>query len=371
MFRYSVTKDDFTEMTVHIMKLKSAKAISKVKLVLFTVVQMGIIAWLIIRGSNVSLTLRILMGVFSVVWAVQTVISYGCFGLRAKMMLTHQKDQDPDGDFWKEHRMQLTDGKVEISYGGTKASLECAHITGTEETENLTLLMCGKNIFEIVPKKVSKKESFKAFLEEINATAAHKLKEAQDKQRSDVLESAVFKEYLQIPEEEMIERQVKMKRLSFLTLAGWTNASFLIFGIPLVLFLIACCFGSPLYIGAAALFFLLTNAGTLMIFTPLYKNVVKKRLQPAGEDGYLLAVADQKIHWFTREYHFRYPISDIRRVIDREEASYYYFPNLEMLFVPASCRDEFKKALVKKRRSLTEITQSLDPEEEDDTEEKE
>ncbi len=369
MFKYNVSKDDFTEMTVYIMKQKSARLISKVKLVLFTVVQMGIIAWLIIRGSNVSPILRILMGVFSVVWAVQTVLSYGCFGMRAKMMLTRQKDQDPNGDFWKEHRMQLTDSKVEISYGATKASLECTQITGTEETENLTLLMSGKNIFEIVPKKVSEKESFKAFLEEINATAARRLKEAQDKQRSDVLENAVFREYLQIPEEEIVERQVKMKRLSLLTPAGWTNTSFLIFGIPLVLFILACFFGSPLYIGLAALFFLLTNAGTLMIFTPLYKNVVRKRLQPAGEEGYLLAVGDGKIHWFTREYHFRYPVSDIRRVIDREEASYYYFPNLEMLFVPASVRDEFKKALVKKRRSLSEIIQSQTPEEEEETEE--
>ena len=369
MFKYSVTKDDFTEMTVHIMKLKSAKLSSKIKLVLFTVVQMGIVAWLITLKNDASTTLRVLMGIASVIWAAQTVMSYGCYRMRAKMMLSRQKDQDPDGDFWKEHRMQLSDDKVEISYGGTKASLECAHISGTEETENLTLLMCGKNIFEIVPKKVSEKESFKAFLEEIKATADRKLKEAQDKQRSDVLDNAVFREYLQIPEEEMVERQVKMKRLSFLTLAGWTNASFLIFGVPLVLFIIACCFGNPLYIGAAALFFLLTNAGTLMIFTPLYKNVVRKRLLPPGENGYLLAVADGKIHWFTREYHFRYPVSDIRRVIDREEASYYYFPNLEMLFVPASCRDEFKKAVAKKRRSLTEITQNHNPEEEENTEE--
>ena len=59
MFRYTVTKDDFTEMSVHLMKQKSAKTSSKIKLVLFTVVQMAIIAWL---SRTDSLLLRMLLG---------------------------------------------------------------------------------------------------------------------------------------------------------------------------------------------------------------------------------------------------------------------------------------------------------------------
>ena len=61
MFRYTVTKDDFTEMSVHLMKQKSAKTSSKIKLVLFTVVQMAVIAWLIIIGKNVSPTIRLFL----------------------------------------------------------------------------------------------------------------------------------------------------------------------------------------------------------------------------------------------------------------------------------------------------------------------
>ena len=107
MFRYTVTKDDFTEMTVYLMKQKSAKTSSKVKLVLFTIVQMAVIAWLIIVGKDVSPVIRILMGVFSLLWAAQTIFSYGFYKVRAKMMLTNQADNDKSGDFWKEHRLQL------------------------------------------------------------------------------------------------------------------------------------------------------------------------------------------------------------------------------------------------------------------------
>ncbi|MBQ6292994.1 MAG: hypothetical protein IJK77_03865 [Lachnospiraceae bacterium] len=363
MFRYSVTKDDFTEMTVHIMKQKSAKLSSKIKLVLFTIVQMGIVAWLITLKNDASTTLRVLMGIASVIWAVQTVMSYGCYRMRAKMMLTRQKDQDPNGDFWKEHRLQLKDGKVEIGYGNAKASLECAEITGTQETGNLTLLMNGGNIFEIVPKSVSERSDFKAFLNEVRETAARKLKEAQEKQRSKVMDSALFLEHLQIPEDEMVRQQVRMKRLSFLTSAGWSMVTLLVLLIPLAILAFTVYTGNLLYILLAVVFFFLTNAGTLMIFTPLYKNVVKRQLQPAGEGGYILAVTDKKAHWFTREYRFSYDLKNLRRVIDKEDASYFYFPDQEMLFVPASCREAFKKATFK-RRSLTEITQKQKPEEE-------
>lgn len=356
MFRYSVTKDDFTEMTVYIMKQKSAKLSSKIKLVLFTIVQMGIIAWLIIRGTNVSLTLRIVMGALSVIWAVQTVLSYGFFGMRAKMMLSRQKDQDPNGDFWKEHRMQLSDGKVEISYGGTKASLECTQITGAEETGGLTLLMSGKNIFEIVPKNISEKDSFREFLEQIMEAAARKLKDAQEKQRRSALDNAVFKEYLPLSEEEVVRELVRMKRLSLLTAAGWSKVTVLVLLIPLLILGLSIFYGNTLYILFSALFFLLTNAGTLMIFTPLYKNVVKKQLQPAGEEGYLLTVAEGTVNLFTREYHHRFELDKMRKVMESKDGTLYlFFPDQQMLFVPASVSKEFKTA-VNRRRSLTEIT---------------
>ena len=363
MFRYSVTKDDFTEMTVHLMKQKSAKTSSKVKLVLFTVVQMAVIGYLIVSGTGVKPVIRILMGIASLLWAGQTVFSYGCYGARAKMMLTNQQDKDPNGDFWKEHRLQLKNGKVDISYGSQSASLKCSQITGTDETEHLTLLMSGSSIFEIVPKSVSERSEFKAFLEEIKTTAARKLKEAQEKQRRGALDNATFKEYLPLSEEEMIREQVRMKRLSFLTASGWSKVTLLVLLIPLLILGLSIYFGNTLYIIVAAVFFLLTNAGTLMIFTPLYKNVVKKQLQPAGEGGYLLTVAEGAVNLFTREYQYRYELDKLRKVMeDKDGTLYLFFPDQQMVFVPASVSAEFKKA-VNKRRSLTEITQSQDPKE--------
>ena len=356
MFRYNVTKDDFTEMSVYIMKQKSAKTSSKIKLVLFTVVQMAVICWLIIIGKNVSPVIRVLMGIASLLWAAQTVFSYGCYRIRAKMMLTNQADQDKSGDFWKEHRLQLQGNKVNISYGGKSASLNCSQITGMQETEHLTLLMSGSGIFEIVPKSVSEREDFKAFLQEIRDTAARRLKEAQEKQRRSALDNATFKEYLPLSEEETVRELVHMKRLSLLTAAGWSTVMLLVLLLPLAILLLSILFGNTLYIIIAAVFFFLMNAGTLMIFTPLYKNVVKKQLQPAGEEGYLLTVAEGTVNLFTREYHHRFELDKLRKVMEGKDGTLYlFFPEQQMVFVPASVSAEFKKA-VNARRSLTEIT---------------
>ena len=355
MFRYNVSKDDFTEMSIYVMKQKSARLSAKVKLVLFTVVQMAVIAWLIFRPSEVSPLVKVLMGIASLIWAFQTFFSYGCYKARAKMMLTNQKDNDPNGDFWKEHRLQLKDGKVDIAYGDSKASLECAQITGTDETEHLTLLMSGKNIFEIVPKSVSEKDSFKAFLDEIRGTAAQKLKAAQEKQRKAAVEDPIFLEYLDLTEDEVAEELVRIKRASFLRVSGWSKVTFLVFAVPLLILILCLALGSWLYALVAFVFFLLTNAGTLMIFTPLYKNVTRKQVQPAGEGGYLLTVADGGAHLFTREYHYRYMISDLRDIIRGKDADYYIFAGQQMLFVPASCRDAFKKAMTKSH-SLSQLS---------------
>ncbi|MBQ6195967.1 MAG: hypothetical protein IJK47_00855 [Lachnospiraceae bacterium] len=358
MFRYTVTKDDFTEMTVYLMKQKSAKLSSKIKLVLFTVVQMAVIAYLIVIGKNVSPILRVLMGVFSLLWAGQTVFTYGFYKARARMMLTNQADSDKSGDFWKEHRLQLQGDKVNITYGDKKASVECAQITGTQETENLLLLMSGNGIFELVPKTVAEKQDFRDFLAGIRKTAADKLKAAQEKQRAGALENASFKECLPLSEDEVVTELVRMKRLSMLTTTGWTRVSVLVMIIPLIILALGIVARSVLYIIVAVIFFLLLNAGTLMIFTPLYKKVVRKQVQPAGEGGYLLTVADGFINLFTREYQFRYKIAELRRAMEGKDGTLFlFFPDQQMVFVPSSVSAEFKKA-VNKRRSLTEITQN-------------
>ena len=100
-----------------------------------------------------------------------------------------------------------------------------------------------------------------------------------------------------------------------------------------------------------------------MIFTPLYKNVVKKQLQPAGEEGYLLTVADGTVNLFTREYHHRFELDKLRKVMEEKDGTLFlFFPDQQMVFVPASVSAEFKKA-VNKRRSLTEITGNQEPKE--------
>ena len=346
MFRYTVTKDDFTEMTVYLMKQKSAKTSSKVKLVLFTIVQMAVIAWLIIVGKDVSPVIRILMGVFSLLWAAQTIFSYGFYKVRAKMMLTNQADNDKSGDFWKEHRLQLQGDNVNITYGDKKASVECAQITGTQETENLLLLMSGNGIFELVPKTVAEKPDFQDFLAGIRKAAADKLKAAQEKQRADALENASFKEYLPLSEDEVVTELVRMKRQ------------------------IGQDAFQPGVVARRVKDAVHSVADHLGVAAPIGRNhrqprrkraddrrtVVRKQVQPAGEGGYLLTVADGVINLFTREYQFRYKIAQLRKAMEGKDGTLFlFFPNQQMVFVPSSVSAEFKKA-VNNRHSLSELS---------------
>ena len=93
-----------------------------------------------------------------------------------------------------------------------------------------------------------------------------------------------------------------------------------------------------------------------MIFTPLYKKVVRKQVQPAGEGGYLLTVADGFINLFTREYQFHYKIAQLRKAMEGKDGTLFlFFPNQQMVFVPSSVSAEFKKA-VNNRHSLSELS---------------
>ena len=79
-------------------------------------------------------------------------------------------------------------------------------------------------------------------------------------------------------------------------------------------------------------------------------------MQPAGEGGYLLTVADGFINLFTREHQFRYKIAQLRKAMEGKDGTLFlFFPNQQMVFVPSSVSAEFKKA-VNNRHSLSELS---------------
>ena len=67
-------------------------------------------------------------------------------------------------------------------------------------------------------------------------------------------------------------------------------------------------------------------------------------------------MADGTVNLFTREHHHRFELDKLRKVMEEKDGTLFlFFPDQQMVFVPASVSAEFKKA-VNRRRSLTEIT---------------
>ena len=345
MFKYSVTPEDYTEMTIFLMKQKSKRPLSVIKLVLFTVVQMGVITYLILLPNAASTWVRVLLGIFSVIWAAQTVFKFAFFKTRARFALLRQKREDPAGDFWKEHRMVKRGNIVSISYGSQKGEVECGQITRLQKTEHLQLLMSGSGIIEIVPESLHSRPDWQTFLDSIEETNGLILSQAQEKQRAAALGAARFKEFINIEEDALVNQLVRMKRVSMRFFAGWTPLTIMIFMTPLLAMVYFATDGQWLVALICLLVFFLLNAGQLMIFTPLYRKVVKNQLKPAGEGGYLLIVTKNKVHLFTRDYHYSYALKELKRVVNDKEGDYYYFLKQQMVYVPREHRDAFKAAI--------------------------
>ncbi len=355
MFRYTITPEDYMEMTVYLMKQKSGTASSVIKLLLFTVGQMAAVAYMVLRESSASVTIRVLLAISSLIWAGQTVFRYGFFQTRAKMAMSVQKKDDPSGEFWREHHLSKKGNLLSVTYGSKKADIPCGKITGTQETENLTLIMSGNNIIEIVPKRITETDEWDVFWKQLQETNEAVLKDAQDKQRADALAGASFKAYYQMDPDTFADHLVKMRRHSMRYFSGWTPATIVIFLLPLMMAGYALTEKSYLYAGVCVIVFFLMNAGQLVVFTPLYKNIVLKQLQEPGKEGYLLTLTKNVIHFFTKEYHYSYSMNNLKHVLDFPEASYYYFPQRQMIFIPEQCRDAFKKAAAHKP-SLYELS---------------
>ncbi|MBP3735400.1 MAG: hypothetical protein J6I56_00085 [Lachnospiraceae bacterium] len=344
MFRYAVTEQDYMEMTEYLMREKSRRPSSMIKLLLFTVGQMAAIAYLVFRPGDVMMILRILLAVFSLLWAGQTIFRFGFFKTRAKMALNMQKREDPTGEFWREHRLTRNGNLLTISYGAKKADIPCAQITGTKETENLTFLMSGGSIIELIPKSVTDTEEWQSFLKDLRESEKTAKRQAQESSRGKAEEEALFEAHIRMDEETLVDHIVRMKRHSYSFFTGWTPASIAIFLLPLMLASYALTEGAVLYAGVCFVIFFLMNAGQLVVFTPLYRRIVKNQLRKPAEDGYLLTVDNKGIHLFTRDDHFTFDQKEIRHVLKFQDASYYFFPNRQMLFVPAGHRDAFEKA---------------------------
>ena len=339
MFKYKVTPEDYMEMVKFLMKEKRSSVRGILKLLLLTLVQMGAVALLIIKVPNVQSWIKTVLIVFSLMVAVLAVFQSFFLDTRAKMVLKQ-------GAFWMEHKLSLHDNIVRVSYGDQKAEVDARQISNTVRLDTMTLIRMGWNVFEMVPKSVTDRAEWPAFEQEL-LRRKYEVAEAEVGDACQkVLEKARFQKEVVIEEEELVDTLVRMKRLSYGLLCGWSAREFVKICAPLLVLIYAVSLKDPLYIGLAVLAFLLFNLNLILVFTPYYRKIVRSGLIEAREDGsYLLAATANYVYLFGRYQSFRYERSELKKMVKSKDKVFLYFSKQRMVFAPADQADRLLAVL--------------------------
>ena len=368
MFHYTVTEENYLTMARYLLRKKRDSGLFPLgRLLLKTVVQMGLVAWLVIaQGDGVETGLKAVLIASSAIWALLSLFQYFCLDLRARQMLAQSKRDPQAADFWKEHRLSLKGDRLELRFGATVLELPCPQLTAFEKAEDLTLILRGKDIFELVPETVTSRRDWPAFeAEAIRLVTAEKIKE-RDRLRDELLTGG-YAVWLPLSEEDVTDALVRCKRQSYLYKEGWSVLAVFTLAFPLFLGLLSAAGGQWPYLALCLLAFVLFNLRLFLVFLPAYRGMVRPTVLPPGEEGYLLAVRDGSIYLLTKTQAFQYPVSALRRIVRKNGELLLFFPKQNLFFVPPEAADGFLRA-VKGKKSLREKAASVaapPPEEED------
>lgn len=348
MLKYSVTQENFLEMARFLLKKEQKKFGSILKVVLFTVVQMAAIAYLITLDNPVQLWMRVAIGVLSLVWAGISLYRYFFIDARARQMLKRQQQKDPAGDFWKEHRLKVEDGQLVLTYGATRAAFDCRVIGELMESENLFMLAQNGHAFEILPKRSVKAAAVEQLLETVRETGEATEKAEQEALRREILENALLKEDLEYTTEEYVDLTVKMKRLGYAQLTGWSPVSVILLALPVLLIVYFAIGAQWDYMLFSCLLFLLFNGGQIAVFLPIYKKVVRRNLQIRPEDGLQLVVSEGYVYLLAGNVCQTMSAKDAKRLVDDGEQAFLYFTRQRSIFFPKRLIKPMQRALAGK-----------------------
>ena len=354
MFRYKVTQDDYLKMVKYLMKEKRNRPFGILKLLFLTVIQMGLVALFLIKAPELEAWMKWVLIAISLIVAGLAVFQNFFFDLRAKMVLEQRARQDPKGTFWMEHKLSLHENIVRVVYGDQKAEIDARQVSGVVRLDDISLIRMGWNIFEVVPKSVTDRAEWADFEKQLlNRKYEVAELEVEDACRK-VLEKAQFQQTVTIGEEELVDTLVRMKRLSYGLLCGWSNKDILKLGLPILIVVYAVTLKDPLYIGLAVLSFLLFNMNLFLTFTPYCRKTVRSALIQPREDGsYLLAVTANYVYLFGRYQSFRYERKDLKKIVESKDKLFLYFTKQRMVFAPADQKERLI-AVLQGRGGLSE-----------------
>lgn len=169
---YQVPREAYVGLLAGMIRKNDRRPLRVVTALLLTVGQMAAVGALCLfrlEGSQ-----RIFFLVWSLLVAGLTVLRRCTVRQRAKGTLDRLEytGQLP-GDFWKEHRLQVTEQELRLRYGGQSLACPLRGVSRVEEREDVLDLYCGETIFDIVPLAAfSGREAMAAWAAELRRAAS-------------------------------------------------------------------------------------------------------------------------------------------------------------------------------------------------------
>ncbi len=341
MFRYTITEEEYLEMSAFMLKKRRGGPKTAVpKLLLKTVVQMSAAALLIFRyNEGVAPWMKWSLGVLSLLWGLLSLFQFFFVGFRAKLLLAQAKNDPQAGQFWKEHRLDLAHDGLRLSFGSDRLELPYDEVTEIAETESLHLVFRGRDVFELVPKRAA--DGFReTFLQAWKSAKAEKMEGT----RKELLREASFVRNLSISREELAKELALMKKQSLRYACSWTGFMVFSLGFPLALAVYSALGGAWPTAALCLLALILFNLRLFIIFTPSYRNLIEGKLPDPGEDGYLLAVKGRTVYFLGADSGTSYSMDKLQKKVRDAEGLFLYFEKQNMLFVPQEAAAAFEVA---------------------------
>lgn len=344
MFRYTISDEDYLNMGRWIFAERRGSGPKAVaKLLLRTVIQMATVAGLILFMPEAPAWMKWTLGALSLVWALLSLFQYFFLDFRARLLLRQSKNSAEGAEYRKEHRLSAEENGLRLSYGNARLELPYEKLTAIRETETLHIILCGKDIFEAVPKRAVPDEDWEAFRKKALDARDRQGRQALEELRAS-LEEAPFRTRVRLSRDEMAEKVIKMTRSGFLYGCGWSAGTVFSLLFPLGLAVYSLMGGSwPMFALCMGAFILL-NLRFFVLFTPAGKTLMKDRLMAPAEDGYLLAAKDGTAYLLGDASAFSYPLSGLKKTVWAEDGLYVYFAKQGMLYVPSAAADGFLRA---------------------------
>ena len=333
-YSYYVTENDYITLLAGLIRRRDRKPLRLIMLLLTTVGQMGLVAWLCLTRLERSQWMFYI--VWSVLLAAFSVLRVMTARLRAKGTLYRLKDngQLPE-DYWKEHKLFRTKEGLVLLYGDVRTVCPPGQLTDVREEDGLLYLMSGENIFNIVPVSTfAEEEKKQAFLEEMRA-----FRETRPAQKEEDAFSKEDKNAVRISYQQDGKTFVRTQAAAFRAI--YTRYPLIekisLLKLAASIFLIVVAVMNP-SVGTAALAIVLTialNRNHFIVLTPFLYVRVKNELGNWKDGGEIILSAESGgIRMSCRKEQIFVNYKEISVVEDSKIGRLYSWGRLPMIIVP-------------------------------------